>query len=127
MLQTICARQSWASLHRALGSALLLGIIGEYSRNERALRLAERFVDVMADITTNIDPQEISAPIQRGLSALRKLSTPDGGAQDKDVKEMLNINQASMVTPPESDTLEKDSPYTVLNTILWGNTAGLIS
>lgn len=116
----------------------MLGIIGENSRNERAHRLVDRFLNVMADITNNIDPQEISAPIQRGLSALRKLSTADGrGSQATDgigefefrtpLNTPLTINKAALMTPSTSDASEEHSPYSVLNNILWGDAGFLVT
>lgn len=115
----------------------MLGIIGENSRNERAHRLVDRFLTVMADITNNIDPQEISAPIQRGLAALHKLSTADGrGSQATDgickfgivmaANALLTIGTASLMTPATSDSSEEHSPYSVLNNILWGD-AGILA
>lgn len=131
------ARVSWAALHRALGSALMLGIIGEHTRNERANRLIGRFLNVMSDITNNIDAQEISAPIQRGLSALQKLSSasnyepPSADRSMTDVTTVdqngsLKLDRDSIVTPADtaSGTDEGRSPYSVLNTILWGNSGG---
>ena len=129
-LQTSFARQSWAALHRALGSALLLGIMGETTRNERAKKLVSRFMNVMSDITNNLDPQEISLPIQRGLSALRRLtaetaSTPasggDGSGADKP-EGTAAITPASLGSPLNK---EDHSPYSVLNSILWGNPSGV--
>ena len=98
-----------------------------------------RFINVMADITNNLDPQEISAPIKRGLSALGKLgiqearvsqftngaASKDGTAVDEDGS--LKLHQPSIMTPSNSDTNGFDderSPYAMLNTILWGNTEG---
>lgn len=121
-MQTSFARQSWAALHRALGSALLIGIIGEHNRQERAKRLVNRFANVMADITNNLDPQEISSPIQRGLNALRKLTDPsmpmDTGIGKHD--------GPAVITPASSGSpgTEQYSPYSVLNSILWGNRDG---
>ena len=140
-VQTSFARQSWAALHRALGSALLLGIIGEHARNDRARGLIARLIKVMSDITTNLDPQEISAPIQRGLSALRKLSphevrtsnfvddfpfgqAKDGAAVGEDGA--LKLDNVAMITPSASESTgqeEESSPFSVLNTILWGDDA----
>lgn len=71
----------------------MLGIIGENARNDRAHRLLDRFLNVMSDITNNIDPQEISAPIQRGLSALRKLSST--GSRGAEVVESIGEYNAS--------------------------------
>jgi hypothetical protein len=134
---TAYARQSWAAMHRALGSSLLLGILGEHLRNDRARRLIGRFIAVMTDITNSIDPQEISTPLQRGINALRKLKIqefrpPHFGDQtnifsdvtttagDEDVK----VDHSQIITPANSDDhdAEEHSPYSVLNTILWGTT-----
>lgn len=131
---TSFARQSWAAMHRALSSALLLGILGEHTRNERARKLIGRFVAVMTDITNSIDPQEISAPVQRGINALRKLKVNEqrppefpGDANivstDGPDDESVKTDHSAIITPANSDSMfeENDhSPYTVLNTILWG-------
>lgn len=116
----------------------MLGIIGENARNERAHRLLSRFLDVMSDITNNIDPQEISAPIQRGLSALRKLSS--AGGRGSEVVESIgkydrtsflataNDLIASVLTPSDSSgPTEEHSPYSVLNAILWGNAPAFVN
>ncbi|KAK0941169.1 hypothetical protein LTR29_007301 [Friedmanniomyces endolithicus] len=73
------AQQSWGAMHRALSSALLLGILGEHTRSERARRLIGQFVTVIGDITNSVDPQEISLPFQRGLLALARLKVQEPG------------------------------------------------
>jgi len=74
---TAYARHSWASVHRALSSALLLGIMGEYKHNERCRKLLGRFLALMGDITGSVDPQELAAPMERAIAALRKLNIND--------------------------------------------------
>lgn len=71
---SIMATRSWAALHRALSSAILLGILREPSHNVRAANLLENIINVMSDITANVDPSELSAPIMRSIGALKKLS-----------------------------------------------------
>jgi hypothetical protein len=132
---TSYARHSWAAIHRGLGSALLLGILGEHNKNERARELLARFISAIHDITVNIDPQEIAAPLQRGMSALRKLniqqaagsqffdvSSNDGLALDDDGSLKLDHTVAIFTPPnsiPEGSTVKDEhSPYSVLNTIL---------
>lgn len=111
-------------MHRALGSALLLGIIGEHHRQERAKRLINRFANVMADITNNLDPQEISSPIQRGLHALKKLT--DAAQAEGDVSSVGKHDGPSVITPANSVSPgEEHSPYSVLNSILWGDRDGI--
>jgi hypothetical protein len=137
---TFFARQSWAAVHRALSSALLLGILGEHIRSERASRLVGRFISLMSDITSTVDPTEVSAPVQRGIEALRRLNieetwTDDAGAANGDVSADVNgvlskIDHSQIFTPANSDgsglQQEEFSPYSVLNTILWGNSTGTI-
>ncbi|GAM86568.1 hypothetical protein ANO11243_045820 [Dothideomycetidae sp. 11243] len=70
---TSYARHSWASLHRALSSALLLGILAEHQHNDRCRRLLSRFIGLMGDMTSGVEPAELAAPMTRAISALRKL------------------------------------------------------
>ena len=100
----------------------MLGIIGEHHRQDRAKRLVNRFANVMADITNNLDPQEISSPIQRGLNALRKLTDPSY-QKDGDVSVIGKVEGPAVITPASSGSpgQEEYSPYSVLNSILWGN------
>ncbi|KAK5114500.1 hypothetical protein LTR62_002435 [Meristemomyces frigidus] len=139
---TSFAKQSWAAVHRALSSALLLGILGEHLRNERARRLISRFMVVMSDLTDAMDPQEISAPVQRGLAALGKLRIHDrsdnytgnsaaltgvGDAASVTSEGSNRIDHAADLVTPSMDGQsvlgEDHSPYAVLNSILWGSAA----
>jgi len=74
---TSYARQSWASVNRALSSALLLGIMGEHVQNERCRRLLVRFIGLLGDMTSNIEPHELAAPMTRAIEALQKLNIPN--------------------------------------------------
>ena len=136
---TSYTRHSWAAIHRALSSALLLGILGEHARNERARRLLGRFIAVMCDITNSVDPLDISAPVQRGVQALRTLKIqeprPPHFGDDTNILTSYNdgpdegsslrLNHGSVITPANSDTEggegEDTSPYSMLNSILWGS------
>lgn len=112
--QTTYARSSWAALHRALGAALMLGIIGEHTRSERAKRLLSRFINVMADITNNLDPQEISSPIQRGLAALSKLSIQDAKLTNGVALGQMDHDNVSAIITPATSEMDERSPYSVL-------------
>lgn len=128
---TFFARQSWAAVHRALSSALLLGILGEHAWNERARKLIGRFMTLMTEVTATVDPSEVSAPVQRGIAALRKLHIEEPRASSfiadmantKTSAEPARPEQKQVFTPSNSDTTgeEDHSPYSVLNSILWGN------
>nr|POE48058.1 hypothetical protein CFP56_01386 [Quercus suber] len=116
---TAFARQSWAALHRALSSALVLGIIGEHVYNERARSLINRLIAIMDELTTTFNPKELPAPVERGIAALRRLSVSDAFPRD--------VPPAAALTPADSDTLsvsDYNSPYSVLYTILWGGHPG---
>ncbi|KXT00605.1 hypothetical protein AC578_3145 [Pseudocercospora eumusae] len=139
---TFFARQSWAAVHRALSSALLLGILGEHRTNERARKLIGRFITLMSDVTSSVDPTEVSAPVQRGITALRKLNIEEGRSSfgeltandggptvaSADHDGILKADHSQMFTPENSDTTtsaeEENSPYSILNTILWGTGTG---
>ncbi|EMC95612.1 hypothetical protein BAUCODRAFT_71670 [Baudoinia panamericana UAMH 10762] len=135
---TSFARQSWSATHRALSSALLLGILREHTRNDRARMLLARFMAVMIEITNSISAQEISAPLQRALSALSKLKIDEVQGQDEGYGPHVEgatsrsvgdrgskaDHQATIITPAHSDgssSLEDHSPHSVLNSILWGD------
>lgn len=143
---TFFARQSWAAVHRALSSALLLGILGEHTRNERARAHIASFIALMGEVTSAVDPTEVSGPVHRGVTALKKLnieqpppppprsasfSTAESVTQTEassgalvDANGVLKLDQSHVFTPSNSETTgtgeEDHSPYSVLNHILWG-------
>jgi hypothetical protein len=132
------AMQSWAAIHRALSSALLLGILGEPSRNLRVQNLLMRLSTLMTDVVLNIDPSEMSAPLARSVEALSKLAVPprhsSSGARtmSQDSHSLASYAQAiqnmgqptaagdSVQSSPEASLLEEDSPFSILNSIFWG-------
>lgn len=136
---TFFARQSWAGVHRGLSSALLLGILGVHKHNERARKLIGRFITLMSQITSTVDPTEVSGPVQRGIEALMKLNIgddqTDSGLTEPlatlhkpdtsgDANGDLKLDHSQIFTPSNSDASKEEfSPYSVLNTILWGNSA----
>lgn len=104
---TSYARHSWASLHRALSSALLLGILGEHKSNDRCRRLLSRFIGLMGDMTSGVDPAELAAPMTRAISALRKLriheappATPSPNSGAANLPPPLPQHQHTHVTAP---------------------------
>ena len=131
------ASQSWAAVHRSLSSALLLGILGEPTRNERVLGLLSRLVTVMSNILLGVDPSEISAPIARSITALQKLIRPQsnlGVAQSAEEiygytgYEFENQTIASVSGPSTVESSpqmlfgeDQESPYSLLNNIIWGD------
>lgn len=67
----------WATVHRALSSGLLLGILGEPLRNPDAHTLLEKLIAIMREVSAMTDGSELSAPVQRSISALTKLNAPE--------------------------------------------------
>lgn len=146
---TFYARQSWGAIHRGLSSAILLGILGEHERNERARALISRFVSVMSDLIATDDEFDDSHPISRGLKALSRLDTgaprdaraaeqklfggpiPTGNhsravSTAESVNGGLYDNPTAILTPStrsdgNASTEDKSSPHSVLNIILWGD------
>jgi len=131
------ATRSWASVHRSLSSALLLGIIGEHTRNERARSLLTNLVQVLSDVTANVDPAELSAPITRSVSGLQRLlslppvqrKTSESGSQSSpslvnfnpdDISGALNADGSSLTQSPLLGLDLDSSPYALMESIVWG-------
>jgi len=129
------AGQSWAAVHRSLSSALLLCIVGEPTQSERVRDLVSKLAVVISDILSGIDPTELSAPLTRSVAALHKLipqpaetadsrnqnALPFGnftGLDDQTARSMSG--STTMVSSPQVSSDDGPSPYSILNSILWG-------
>jgi hypothetical protein len=131
------ASQSWAAVHRSLSSALLLGILGEPSRNERVQSLISKLATVFSDNLSGIDPTELSTPLSRSVAALQKLIPNAPGLADDQNPNMFQfgnfygLDSQTPSTMSESTALEsllqmpppddESSPYSILNSIIWGS------
>jgi hypothetical protein len=131
------ATQSWAAMYRSLSSALLLGMLGESHRNEHINGLLLQLVGVMSALLSQRDLGDLSAPLTRSVTALNKLIQPrperaEGYGQDPQAFEMLYGIDAgmrmhlsgSLATSPysQASSAEEHSPYSLINTIIWGQT-----
>ena len=136
------ANRSWAAIHRALSSALLLGILKEHLRNDRVRALLHKMVAVMSDVTSTVDPAELATPITRSIAALRKLTqtenkpsapqsqeptstaTPadSGFAMDPSLTgPSMDFNDPNFFSlSPIMSFGSEDSPYALMDTIIWG-------
>ncbi|KAF1985870.1 hypothetical protein K402DRAFT_394470 [Aulographum hederae CBS 113979] len=136
------ANRSWAALHRSISSALLLGILGEPARNERARNLLSKLIHVLSDVTSSLDPQEMSAPVKRSIAALRKLTTQQQQQQQEPMQGPTPRTTSTLSGSPSQDgagdfsfldgfnfdenalspilTMDKDSPYALMDSIMWG-------
>ncbi|KAK3054495.1 hypothetical protein LTS18_012005, partial [Coniosporium uncinatum] len=130
------ANRSWAALHRSISSALLLGILGEPARNERAKNLLIKLVNVLSEFTSSLDPSEMPAPVKRSIAALRKLtfmeprgitqnSTPHSGSPSNNMLNMDSLDGFSFGDSPNLMMspllgLDEDSPYALMDSIMWG-------
>jgi len=134
--------RAWAVTHRGLSSALLLGILGEPVRNARAQALLNEFIKVMtAASSSGASANELSAPIQRSVSALRKLSATEsrtpkvmedasGGGTMPAVEPtdmfaasnaLMNYDESQFFIPsPLSGFEDESSPYALMDSIIWG-------
>ncbi|KAF2083786.1 hypothetical protein K490DRAFT_50828 [Saccharata proteae CBS 121410] len=137
---TVFASRSWAAVHRALSCALLLGILKEPERNERARMLLEKLISVLTEITAKVDPTELSAPINRGMLALRKLLNLHDPARTNSLMptatstptmmgySLEDINGAMLGgdetylnhSPLVADLDSEASPYALMDSIIWG-------
>jgi len=132
------ATRSWAAMHRSLSSALLLGILGEPARNERVRNLLDTLITVLTNITAELDPLELSAPIKRSLAALRRLAasdsrtprlstatlsgSPSSSTQTLDHMNGLGVDEASLFgMSPLMGLNTEDSPYALMDSIIWGS------
>ncbi len=138
---TTYAVRSWSCIHRGLSSALLLGILGEQNRNERARSLLQNVVQVLNDVSKDVDPAELTTPITRSVSALERLlkipSAQNGKASESEsqisptmqVFTADDINRALLENSDgeffmQSPLLGLDldsSPYALMESIVWGN------
>ncbi|KAF2134637.1 hypothetical protein P153DRAFT_362389 [Dothidotthia symphoricarpi CBS 119687] len=133
------ATRSWAAVHRSLSSALLLGIIGEQNRNERARNLLQNMIQVLGDFTKDVDPAELASPITRSVSALERLLklTSSGdrrmsetGSQAsptmhtftvEDINQALNNGDGGILSQSPLLGLDlESSPYALMESIVWG-------
>jgi hypothetical protein len=119
------AMQSWAAVHRALSSALLLGILGEPSRNTRVQSLLSRLSALMSHVVITIDPSEMSAPLARSVEALSKLAAPhrasvSGRSMSGDSLGFVPLMGPMQSSPDTSVSDEDSSPFSILNSIFWG-------
>ncbi|KAH9869612.1 hypothetical protein IAQ61_006821 [Plenodomus lingam] len=138
------ATRSWAAVHRSLSSALLLGILGEHNRNERARGLLQNVIQVLTDVTKDVDPAELATPITRSVSALERLlkitntarharRPSESGSQASPIMHVFtadDINSASISgegnplfsTSPLQGLDLDSSPYALMESIVWGAT-----
>ena len=134
------ATRSWAAVHRVLSSALLLGILGEHNRNERARGYLQSVIQVLSDVSKDIDPAEMATPVTRSVSALERLlritstahnrKTSESGSQPSptmhvftadDLSNALSNGDENMFSQSPLLGLDLDSsPYALMESIVWG-------
>ncbi|KAF2742691.1 hypothetical protein M011DRAFT_497379 [Sporormia fimetaria CBS 119925] len=141
---TTYATRSWSSVHRSLSSALLLGILGEHYRNERARSLLNNLVQVLGDVTASVDPAELSAPITRSVAALQRLlaipnprpgatnAASDAGSGSQaspplvtftadELNAAFNFDDPALIKSPLVGLELDSSPYALMESIVWGS------
>jgi hypothetical protein len=140
--------RSWAVTHRGLSSALLLAILGEHIRSSRVQTLIQDFIKIMDNPSSNSDAaNELSAPIQRSVTALRKLSAtesrtpkvmedPVTGPADMPMPmaspedlfaastALMGFDDSQFFIPNGGGFEDVASPFQLADQILWGNGSG---
>ena len=135
---TAFAKTSWAAIHRALSSSLLLAIMKEPVKNRRVQPLLEKFMSVMSDVNSDLGPSELPAPVSRSLAALRSLLALHGPNQSQTPAEASTsqtkttddiagpswtVDESPMAASSASGSSGDNSPYAVRDRILWGSTS----
>jgi len=125
------AHQSWAAVHRALSSALLLGILGESVKSERAQNGIQSLIQVIDGMLAEMDPADIAPPLTRAVSALRRLNSSEGLSSIPGISTMpVNFvprerSSTDSASPSQRMTDDETSPFTLIDTILWGGSQQL--
>jgi hypothetical protein len=131
---TYFATQSWAAMYRSLSSGLLLGMLGESQRSERAKGLLLRLAGVMSALQSQADLGDLSAPLTRSVTALNNMIQPRAEmveeiGQDAPALYMQYANAAMgmpysrpLSASPYSQVAygDESSPYSLINSIIWG-------
>ncbi|OQV01636.1 Fungal specific transcription factor domain-containing protein isoform 2 [Cladophialophora immunda] len=131
------ATQSWAAVHRSLSSALLLGILKQPQTDLRVRSLLDKLIMLMSSINSSLDPTEISAPISRAVRALARLNAfhgSDAGAEhgagghvvpgwDRSTSSDVHMYSGHPSNEASGDDAgrSEDSPYELMEKILWGS------
>jgi hypothetical protein len=127
------AHQSWAAVHRALSSALLLGILGESVKSERAQKGIQSLIQVIDGMLAEMDPADVAPPLTRAVSALRGLNSPEGLGSIPGIPSVpigfvtRDRSSTDSASPSQRMTDDETSPFTLIDSILWGGSqqAGL--
>ncbi|KIW93637.1 uncharacterized protein Z519_06242 [Cladophialophora bantiana CBS 173.52] len=131
------ATQSWAAVHRSLSSALLLGILKQPQNDSRVRTLLDKLIMVMSSINSSLDPTEVSAPISRAVRALARLNAHQGAEADTEYgaaghgilgwdrsassDALLYGGHPSNEASGDDAGRSEDSPYELMEKILWGS------
>lgn len=134
------ASRSWPALHRCISSSLLLGILREHLRNEKARSLIEEFLKYLYRVTADVDPTDLAPPIKRSLHALAKLyseaipatpaptsTTTSSTTLDTTATDQFSFNDWNLLDSPSWLNMSPllsvgsgDSPYAMMDQIIWG-------
>lgn len=93
-------QRSWPAMHRALSSALLLGVL----RNDSHLDLLSDFLHALEESTAEIQANDLIPPIQRTIFWLRKLTHT--GSSDTSSPALPSLGSG-------------DSPYALIDRMMW--------
>ena len=126
------AMYSWAGLHRALSSSLLLGLLGERANNARIRRLLDELIAIMVDIISGLDPMDVGGPIARSVEALQRLRLwEDRRERQRQEKLLDEMEEEGWTQFPSASSegstplllrgTDASSPHAMVQAVLWGN------
>jgi hypothetical protein len=98
--------RSWPAMHRALSSALLLGILKEHERNVKVLALLNEFQRSLEDSVMGLDPSDIPAPLKRSMHWILRLTLERKGSTSNSPAMSLDFDMDG-------------SPLALLNQMMW--------
>ena len=102
--------RSWPAMHRALSSALVLGLMKESQLDHKVQWLLSEFLCALEQITGELRTDEIAPPLQRSMHWLKKLISSRGQHDSTD---------SSPIFPEMGPGV---SPHTFMAQLMWQNT-----
>jgi hypothetical protein len=137
------ACHSWAAVHRALSSALLLAIIGRQNEDKDVKRLLINLVTVMSATISDVDPSVLVTPITRAVESLRQMIpfevVPSGDVASERMEAFAIREEMMRMVPPVrpqefiqssvgdnvSPTGAGGNPYSMVESILLPNSGSM--
>jgi hypothetical protein len=131
------ATHSWAAVQRVLNCAILLGILKEGLHNDRVRTLISKLTEVMSNLVSTTDDNEVTTPLMKSVSALQRINSKpnhsfehqadlshlyeDYHVVDFGFPSELSTPSSAVSSSKNSLTGHPSSPFSVLESIMWGS------